>query len=235
MGFCTLDTQCVVYDRTAQLSGHVIGEGLCAGCCDNTQTILNLLRYDYVDLSQLIPKVDARSENKIFRPKPESSPPVNTAVFNLRGDIAWFVAVLATMLRRHLGSPPRPSPLPVREGFGLDANIRYLVERPEEIGRMPPAWAYWEQDKDDEQQQLDGLGVVLHLRRLHSRARRMCGTEEKVITVPGHCPPCNTPSLRREASTPEKIWCVHCKNTMDADQYKKVVSLQIHDMRNPAD
>lgn len=232
MTFCILDTNCTVFDRQSRLPGLSYSSPVCQGCRDRTRAELNLLRYDYIDLSQLIPKADGRGEAKIFRPKPESAPPVNMAVLALRGEIAYFVGLVAIVLRQHIGSPQQPA-LPVREGYALDRDVRWLQEHVDGLAGLGGTRHYWRAN-ELVLEALSGPELILEFGTLHRRARRLCGLDERTITVPGHCPDCQTPSLRRHADDPEKIWCLHCKKTMSAPEYAQAVRLQIPHPRHPS-
>jgi hypothetical protein len=226
MTFCIMDTGCVVYDRRQHLPGLAYSAPLCQGCRDRLRGDLNGLRYDYVDLTQLLPAAPAPGElGKIFRPKPESKPNINMAALGLRGDIAWLVAVVATCLRRRAGMQHTYTPSPVREGYRLDHDVRYLVERTDDIASLPALNGHWDAEKDHPEV-LDGVQVVQRLSGLHSRARKMCGTEPKTMTVPGFCSGCGTPSLRRHDVDTDKIWCVHCPGRWNAADYGRMVRLQ---------
>jgi hypothetical protein len=227
MTFCIMDAQCTVYDRRQDLPGMTYTEALCQGCRDALRGDLNGLRYDYVDLTQLLPPADNRNDaGKIFSPKPESMAPVNLAAMHLRGDIAWLVGVVALVIRRQKQPQLRWGPvLPVREGFQLDQDVRYLSERTNDIASMKPLSAYWDAESDTAQE-LDGAALVLRLKGLHSRARRMCGTEPRTMTLPGFCATCNTVSLRRHDDNSDAIWCVHCKTRWTAADYGRMVRLQ---------
>lgn len=234
MSYCLLGENCVVYDPGADMPGLAETHFLCLGCHEATRNTLNLLRYDYVDLSQIIAKIDARSDGKIFRPKPESAPPINMAVFTLRGDIAWYVGMLAITVRRATGGAPRIHHMPVREGYALDHDVRYLVERVPAIASLPATEAHWLSSMDTPQP-YDGRDMVMQLSWLHRAARRLCGTETRTITVPGHCPDCQTPSLRRESDDTDKIWCVHCRIKLSQDEYLAAIRLQLPSLRNPTE
>lgn len=226
MTFCAFDTRCVVYDRQSKIPGLSHGWTLCEGCRTNGESTLNLLRYDYVDLSQLVPKADGRNdEANIFRPKPESSPPVNDQVFNLRADIAYFVRLVTILTRKAIGSPlPRPG-IPVREGYALDADVHWLGKHVDDLARVPATVAHYDTDTVAPAV-LDGLGMLLRLRAMHRRARVVCGLDARTVTMPGFCPTCNTTSLRREAGDTDKIWCLHCKLQLSSAEYGQVVRLQ---------
>ncbi len=226
MSFCIMATNCVVYDSDQRIPGYTPVGVLCEGCTNGVRAELNLLRYDYVDLSQLVVPVDVRNETgKIFRPKPESREPINLHPFTLRGDIAWFARQLVLVVREATGRVLRTAPMPVREGFQLDADVRFLIERVADIAALPATVAHWSSN-DDYASELDGAGVVLRLRSMHRSARLLCGTARRVITVPGWCLTCNEVSLRRHDDDAETVWCQHCKARWTREEYQRMARLQ---------
>lgn len=234
MSYCLLAENCSVYDKAHHIPGIAVGGPLCHGCKDLARADLNLLRYDYIDLSQLIPKADGRNDSRIFRPKPESSPPVNMSVLTLRGEIAFFVNRVGIAVRRWAGSPQRAVSLPVREGYGLDHDVRYLMAHVDDLVSLPATDAYWSTEVG-EPYPMTGPDIVLRVAELHRRSRRLCGVDPRTITVPGHCDDCNTPSLRRHDDDADRVWCLHCKKHLDQDGYLRVVRLQVPVPRNPTD
>src|SRR5215218_7105540 len=204
MTFCILAEDCFVFDRLTSTSGSAYRNSLCEGCRNRAERELNLLRYDYVDLSQIIAKKDGHSETKISRPKPESSPTLDLEVVTLRSQIADVVHDAETAVRVHLHMAYVP--LPAREGYLLAGGIAYLSPRVNDLARMPPSAGRW--GVVDEV--LDGRQILVLIGALHRRAQRMCGITPRTLTVPGSCPRCRGPSLRRHDGDPEQIWCVTC-------------------------
>lgn len=224
MTFCVLGIQCSVFDPVEQLPGVAYAAPLCEGCRRRAESHLNLLRYDYVDLSQLVPRAERRAEVRIARPKPASSPPLNMGVFGLRARIAWVVLLAEQALREHVGELHAALPLPVREGYALDTAVRYLQPRVDQLAVLPATSAYW--DVAGEQRvELDGAGVLAVFGVLHRSARKACGLDAAVITLPGDCPKCRASSLRRSADEPGKVWCVHCRVTLTGAEYLQHVRL----------
>jgi hypothetical protein len=182
---------------------------------------LNLLRYDYVDLSQLIPKPDGFSEVKVSRPKPKSVPPLDVSVFTLRGRLAWVCQKSEDHLRAFVGAQRRVV-LPVREGFSLDSSIRYLQPRVDDLALLPaefgPIGEDWEQ--------CSGVDLLLMVGELHRQARRVCGLDPRTISVPGDCPGCAVPSLRRHDDDPERIWCQRCHLQLSKVGYYSATRMQ---------
>lgn len=221
MTFCVLAENCSVFDRETETSGISLRNPLCEGCRIRSRRELNLLRYDYVDLSQLIPRQDARQDARIFRPKPESSPTIDLAVFTLREQIANVARCAELALRGHLGMLHTSGP--VREGYALTDAVGYLSPRVDDLARMPPSSALWGSQRATgdvpELETLDGLDVLQLVGMLHRRARKVCGVDPRVIRVPGCCPSCSAPALCRHDDDPERLWCSRCNLQVTRKEY----------------
>lgn len=214
MTFCVLDQNCSVFDRRTETSGISFRNPLCEGCRNRSRRELHLLRYDYVDLSQLIAKRDSNSEAKITRPKPGSAPVIDVDVFTLRSAIAQVVQLAEEGLRWHLGMVHVVQP--VREGYGLSASVAFLGPRVDDLARMPAKVALWASETPSA---MDGAQVLVLVGELHRRARRVCGVDPKVIRVPGNCPSCSVPALRRHDDDPERYWCQMCNLQVSRADY----------------
>lgn len=228
MTFCLLGEACCVYDHSTQSPGITHGFPVCTGCHNRIRADLHRLRYDFIDLSQMIPKGDMRNDAHIFRPKPESSPPMNMAAYNLRAQIVYFIGVCATVVRRHDRSSPRGRAGAAREGFALDDDLRFLVARAGLLVALGPVEHYW---RDDEfvLSTMDGPAIVAEVGSMHHRAKQLCGLEPRTLRVPGDCPHCLVASLRRLDDDTERIWCEHCSRAMTGDEYSAVMRMKIAD------
>jgi len=219
--FCFLGENCSVFDRHSKTPGISLRNPLCEGCRNRARRELNLLRYDYVDLSQLIAKSDRLSEAKISRPKPESSPTIDLAVFTLRSEIAESVDAAALALRHHLGSPEFC--LQMREGYALSDAIHYLDPRVDDLALLPASAQVW---VGEEYAWLSGAELLVRFGALHRRSRRVCGVDPATIAVPGVCPFCAVPSLRRYDDDPERYWCAACHMNLGREQYYAAQRMQ---------
>lgn len=226
MTFCVLGENCTVFDRAEQLSGVTYSKQLCDGCFMRAQSELNLLRYDYVDLSQLIPKKPMPVDSRICRPKPESSPPVAMSVFTLRGQVAYVLAMTEDALRRHLHDRYAVRAVPVREGFALDQSVRYLRPRVDELAGMPARSGHWM--VEGPKVALSGVDLVILMGSLHRSARWMCGLDMKIRKAPGDCPSCQVPALKRLDDEPERVFCGHCRHSMSSMEYLALTRLRVH-------
>lgn len=218
MTFCVLDSNCSVFDAALKLPGHSDRTAICEGCHNRMHSELNLLRYDYVDLSQLVARADGHSDTKISRPKPESVPPIDMGIFTLRGQIAYTLMITDRSVREYLGERQQSGELTVREGFAVDRSIRYLQPRVYELGEMPATWHHWDMT-GEHATELTGPQAMLLLSALHRKARRACGLEARSIAVPGYCGSCQAPALMRADDNPERIWCRQCRATVTSSEY----------------
>lgn len=214
--FCLLEANCSVYDQTMGLAGICYTRPLCEGCRRRTEYEINLLRYDYVDLTQVIPEWSAPSRVKIARPKPASSPPLNLTVFTLREEIVHLVKTIEDAVRER-----KLERLPTRDGWALDQGARYLQVRVDDIARLPPVDAVWTHP-EGVTEALAGPELICRLGVLHRRARRAVGLEVRTERMPGHCPYCSAPSLRRLEA---ELWCAACKSGVDVELYLSSVRM----------
>jgi hypothetical protein len=224
--FCIMDKRCVVYDKDLGTPGISYAHPACQGCSDDLRTLLNQLRYDAIDLGQLVPKpVTGGKGERIFRPAPESTPPINVLAYDLRAAIGYTVGLAAVVLRHAEGLPQPPIRKPLGYGYALDRDVKLLGVHVDELMRLPATQHYWD-PAETVLSELDGVGVVLLLRRLHRVARRVCGLDPRTITVPGDCPHCEaTATLRRTDFEPQVIWCVRCKRRLDLEGYRKLMMM----------
>lgn len=225
MTFCILDAHCAVYDAQSKLSGLAYFEPICSACDSRSRSELNLLRYDYVDLSQLIPKAGGHNDVRIYRPRPESSPPITLAAWIMRTEIAYVVANTRAVLQRFLGARPGPA-WPTREGWRLDNDTTFLGNHVGDIARIPATELIWSTEAVDPTYRT-GPDMLLVLGDLHRRARKLCGLDPRTIAVPGNCPGCNIPALRRRDDDPSALWCNHCRKRLTSVDYSQLVKMQL--------
>jgi ribosomal protein L37AE/L43A len=221
MTFCVLGENCSVYDRAAKCPGVSLYNPLCEGCRNRSDSELNLLRYDYLDLSQIIPRADGHSDAKIARPKPESSPPIDMQVFTLRSNLVWVVRKSEVHLRAFRGDRPAPD-LPMREGFALDHSVRYLRSKVDDLALLPD----YAGPMGNDGEQCSGVELLLMVGSLHRQARRVCGLDPRTISVPGFCPQCSAQALRRHDDDPDRVWCVQCRHTLSQGAYLAAQRMQ---------
>lgn len=226
MTFCILAEDCFVFDRLTSTSGSAYRNSLCEGCRNRAERELNLLRYDYVDLSQIVAKKDGHSETKISRPKPESSPPLDLEVLTLRSQIADVVHEAELAVRLHLRM--NHAYLPAREGYLLASGIAYLSPRVNDLARVPGL-----PNPCGVDEVLNGRQILVLIGALHRRAQRMCGITPRTLTVPGSCPRCRGPSLRRHDGDPEQIWCATCNMRLSKPDYYAALRMQFAPPRHP--
>lgn len=213
---CVVGENCCVYDRVHKLPGVAYPYSICTGCFNRCKSDLNMLRYDYVDLAQLMVPRETRSDANIFRTKPESSPPLDLQVLTLRSDIAEALVATEDAMRERLRDRPRDTP--TREGYSVDQAVRYLEARVDHIAEIPTI---------GHEKAPDGISMLGWYSTLHRRARRAAGLLLPSVKVAGSCPRCAVTALRRHADDHEKVWCGHCHQQMSRDDYHKSLRMQL--------
>lgn len=225
MSFCSMAVACAVYDARLRVAGVCISASICEGCRNRATSELRMLRIDYVDLSQEILKNPVKTDVRIFRPRPQSSPPLDMQVLTLRHDIANAAILADAALRRRFGPPgPRWSG-PVREGVALDHALRHLEANVERLAGLGAIHGCWDLSSGLSEA-LSGPQVLLRMGMLHRRARTVLGLAPVTITLPGECPSCRVPALRRHDDDPERIWCAACKAKLDRNRYISAIGLR---------
>lgn len=215
-GFCVLGARCSVYDATARVAGLSYTRPLCPGCHSRASVEINLLRYDYVDLTNQLPLKDGRNEVQIFRPKPESRPPMNVEAFDLRTEIVQAV------VRAAFVAGWRANPAGQREGFVLDAAAQALRARLDDLAGVGETEGWWN-SRTGLTEALSGPEVLMLLGVLHRRARRLCGLDAPILCIPGDCPGCCASSLRRRQDNTDWIWCASCGAQLTRSRYRQLL------------
>lgn len=223
MTFCSLGANCSVWDSRLKMPGVSISIPICEGCRNRTLSELQMLRLDYVDLTQMLPPSSSPAEVRIFRPKPESRPPLDMQVFTLRHQIAHVVLLADCAVRERYG--PRLAP-PAREGAALDHALRHLGTRVGDLARLSGVEGYWDPSAELTAI-LDGPGMLLLFGALHRRARVQLGLNAATLAMPGECPSCQVAALRQRADEPQRLWCQACKTVLDRRSYLEIVSMRI--------
>ncbi len=219
MTFCHFADQCTVYDSTRKLSG-MTGRlsNICEGCRGRAEREIGLLKFDYVDLSQLIPTAGMRTnEAQIYRPKPQSSPPLNMNAYALRSEVAWLLLSMEHAVRQVMADTAAMVPSTAREGYRLDAAVRYLQVRVVDVARLPAMVQCWS-SHDEQPSALGGLDLLLRVTRVHHAARTMLGLQPRRIKVPGQCPGCQLWTLTRVEDS-ERVSCMACNLHLSTADY----------------
>lgn len=206
-----------------KIPGVCISICICQGCRNRTISELRMLRLDYVDLTQMLPPSSVVSQVKIFRPKPESTPPLNLPAFTLRHRIAHAVLLADHHVRLRYG--PKLTP-PAREGAALDHALRHLETRVGDLASLGVTEGYWDPSAEL-RTALDGPGMLLLFSELHRQARVMLGLNAPTLLMPGECPNCQVAALRQRADEPQRVWCQACKTALDRTSYLDIISLRI--------
>lgn len=219
MTTCIMGPHCSVFDAVLKIPGVVYFQPICEGCRTRTVGELRMLRLDYLDLTQALPKSDRRNDVTIFRPKPESSLPLNLQVFTLRHQIAHAVILAEASVR----GVPRPGP--VREAVAMSEALYYLENHVGPLASLTATEDYWDVDSGLTDV-LDGPQVLLWFTALHRRARLILGLAPRTVGVSGYCPRCSSAQLCRHEDDESRYWCAACKLTMDRETYMQVKAVK---------
>lgn len=215
-GFCVLGARCAVFDAKAKVAGLSYTRALCHACHSRASVEINLLRYDYLDLTNQLPVKDQRNEVQIFRPKPESRPPMDLEVFSLRTEIVQAVVRAATV------AGWRSNAAGVREGFALDVAASALRARLDDLAEVGVTEGWWN-GRTGLCEALSGPEVLMRLGALHRRARRLTGVDSPILRIPGDCPSCCAAALRRREDNTEWIWCSSCGAQLTRSRYRQLL------------
>lgn len=222
---CLLATQCVAFDRRTGVAAETIGRrSLCPDCERVCHSDVALLRYDYVDLSQLIARREGHGDAKIARPKPRSQPPIDLDVDALRTEIAQALWTWEQPVRWAAGLPPR-STSPARDGWRVDNAVAVISPRVELLASLPEIGAYHD-GRDAPMTWVDGLGGLTRLRELHRYARRHTGLIVANVGLPGECPKCAAHALYRRHGC-DDVTCGNCRSAWEYAEYSRYVRLMI--------
>lgn len=227
MSDCAFGVDCSVYDSVIKTPGIRYLSPICEGCRGRSVGLLRSLRLDYVGLSQALPRSDSRGQTKIFRPRPESSPPIDVAVFTLRHQIAHACRVAEAAVRDTFGGDGPRVGAGVREGFAMSEALVYLEARVEALAGLGVTEGCWDVDSGLTEA-LSGPQVLMWLARLHDRALLLLGLSARKITVPGYCGHCGHGALARRDDDESRVWCDVCKKSMDSHTYSQVIAGKSH-------
>lgn len=223
--YCEFLNRCAVYDSKLELPGMVGENSICSACIARGRRDVRMLRYDFVDLTQLLVPRDGRGDEGIFRPKPESSLPLDLGVLSLRDDLVQVVGTVERRLRSaNRCALPRYHQA-ARDGYRLDQGVEYVSEHVPLLASLTDTVIEYDPPYGATTSQYDGLGTLTLFRRLHRRVSLISGLVERVRTMPGDCPQCAATALRRVDDS-DVVWCASCSLRMTPAAYLEHVRLQ---------
>jgi hypothetical protein len=237
---------CRGYDWVHGHRAYVGGTDVfCDPCIGGYERDIRMLRYHYLDLAQL--QYPSLSQAMDTQTRGRGGPPMPMAgnPEALQAEIHHAVTLWADELRTRLGlsqprptvivgawhttktnPPPKPQPKP---GAELEQALTILTPRLRLLARIPPT-AVFPTGCDDTPQDMTGVDAVLHLSKLHQRARSMLGRTQRSTKVPGSCSDCFG-ELRRDEPRYEQdpcpIYCAQCGTTWTKDAYDRFVGLEL--------
>lgn len=195
---------------------------MCPSCYRGVAAAIDALPHDYLMLSRDLIKTGGTPDEAIARPKPKSTPPLDLGVDDLMRRLVWTAGIWEFHVRDHLGLQELPMES-MRPGWLLNRAALCLVRHLPDLIRLPPVLAYLD-GPDHDPVNRDGIDAALTFVHLHRRALARLGLVEPVFQLPGPCPGCNAPALRRVAGR-EHVWCEQCKRSWPYTEYQRYVAL----------
>lgn len=238
------DSACREWD--GQQPGWADGGPLCATELRVAERDVPLLLFDYLDLEQQLPR--SLSQALDGQPSGKPGPPVPLALATeaLQAEIVHVLTTWEAEIRARCGlsEPPERGPnLPwhttvtkrpplarVRAGAAVQRALTVLGPRLPELARIP-ATAVQATGVEDPPEDMFGWEALLHLSRLHQRARSMLGRTRRTERLPGDCSGCGAYDLRRDEprfeGDPCDVYCGTCARTWSRDEYDRYVLLMV--------
>jgi hypothetical protein len=253
---CAAGDRCCGYDRPNDHAALLADPRtlLCGDCLTVAERDARLLLFDYIDLEQLLPVAltQALDTQSGYGGSREPPVPLRVGVDELQRTIWWVTTCWAEVLveRHRLADPPYQRRVRdadpqtrVRDGYAVAWAVGVLSPRLPDLARVEPVELadYPLVDPEDATRhgslqlaELPGAVGVLHLMRLHGRARAALGRVRRTTRVPGRCG-CgqdgnflyrDEPKFERD---PCPVYCGACTNRWTPEQYEKYVGLmQLH-------
>jgi LSD1 subclass zinc finger protein len=223
--------RCKAFDRNAGVPAVSAPKNLCPSCESHYTRVMKMLVYDYLDLSRIIARSNTFSDDKIARPKPQSTPPIDLTIDTLRSQLVWTVGIWETHVRAAAGLPWR-SYLGARDGFNVNTGCTILAPRVDLLAGLPPVLAWHDGHGSPEPFEMPGTEGLLRLAEINRRSRYATGVTERTVRLPGDCPDCGAPTLMRLAGADE-VSCAVCRTVWPYATYRQWVSMMIDGLLSP--
>jgi len=195
---------------------------LCVVCEYDHARDVRALVYDFVDLTQLIPRGRHLPTDAISRPKPGPTLPLDANILALRDDIRLILTHWELRMRwaQRLFVPPGA----VRDGHAVQRAVDIIAPRVDAIAGI----------RDNEGGPADpspydtGVLALLRMRELHGVARARVGHHARTIALPGQCPDriCRAETLTRLDGS-DTVTCRTCGNAWTYPDYQAYVTLKV--------
>jgi hypothetical protein len=203
--YCLTGDRCRDYNHVAKHPAELAPQAsLCDACLDVAERDVRCLVFDYLDLAQL--QLPVLSQALDTQPAGSAGPPMPMAGAPeaLQAEIVhvlttWEIEVrAATSLsavpesRRRTAAPwhttvtNRQPLVPVHPGAAVQRAVEVLAPRMRLLSELPPV-AVFRTGCEDDSEDVAGWEAVLHLSRLHQRARATLGRTRRTFWVPGDC------------------------------------------------
>jgi hypothetical protein len=205
-----------------------------------------MLLWDYLDLEQQLPRPLSQALDGQPSGKPGPPIPLALAPEALQAEIVHVLTTWEAEVRARCGlsEPPergpnlpwhttvskRPPLAKVRAGAAVQRALAVLAPRLPDLARIP-ATAVQATGAEDPPEDMAGWEALLHLSRLHTRARAMLGRTRRTAQLPGDCSGCGAYDLRRDEPRDEgdpcPVYCGQCGRQWSDEEYSRYVRLMV--------
>jgi hypothetical protein len=240
------ESACREWDPYSKTPGWAVAGPLCETELRVAARDVPMLLFDFLDLEQMLPRPLSQALDGQPSGKPGPPTPLALAPEALQAEIVHVLTTWEVEIRAgcNLSDPPtfgpnlpwhttvskRPPLARVRPGAAVQRAVGVLAPRLDVLARMP-ATAVQATGTEDPCEDVYGWEAVLHLCRLHARARSMLGRTRRTAQLPGDCSGCGAFDLRRDEPRDEgdpcPVYCGRCARQWSDDEYQRYVSLMV--------
>lgn len=240
------DSACREWDAHAKEPGWAVAGPLCETEIRFAVADVPMLLWDLIDLEQQIPRSLSQALDGQPSGKPGPPVPIALAPEALQAEIVHVLTTWEEQVREAFGLSKVPvrgpaaawhttvsnlsPPARVRSGRAVQRAVGVLGPRILELSRLPATTVY-RRGTDGEAEDVAGWEAVLHLSRLHGKARSMLSRTRRTEHPPGDCSGCGAYDLRRDEprfeGDPCPVYCGQCARSWLPEEYDRYVRLMV--------
>jgi hypothetical protein len=198
--------------------------GLCPACERRTEQIVAELPQSVQVLTLSLARTRAPCDGPAPPNKPASVPPINLAIEALRSEIVYTAALWEEIIRESQNLSPRRRGS-MRDAVSIRTSVAILSPRTVTLAQLPAVEAY-HRGVEAEPCQRTGLEGLRRLVDLWDLTHQAAGLARVEIALPGHCPACDAPALRRHQGA-DTVWCECCHGRWPYNEYAAHVACQV--------
>lgn len=198
--------------------------GLCQTCERKTERIVGQLPASVQQLTLSLARACAPSDGPAPPNKPASTPPINLTIDALRTEIVYTAAIWEEIVRENQNLSPRRKGS-MRDGISIRTSVAILKPRTALLATLPAAEGYFH-GVEAEPSRRTGLEGLRRLVLLWDLTREALGLTRIEIALPGHCPDCGAPALRRYDAG-STVWCEACRGRWPYAEYTAYVTCRL--------